>query len=135
MSDRGHQNIKILGQKPRSELPDILAASDVGLALLRPSEVFKTAVPTKIYEYMATGLPLLTNVAGEITRIITESKTGIAIPNGNAAALVEHIIKFEADPNQLNTMSAAGITHAHQTVSWSGRAEQFEQALNKAIHR
>jgi colanic acid biosynthesis glycosyl transferase WcaI len=131
VSDRGYQNIKILGQKPRSELPDILVASDIGLALLRPSEVFKTAVPTKIYEYMATGLPVLTNVAGETTGIITESKSGIAIPDGNARALTEEIIKLQSNPDSLRTKSAAGAQHAQETASWAGRAEQFEQALVK----
>jgi glycosyltransferase involved in cell wall biosynthesis len=133
VSDRDYQNIKILGQKPRSELPDILAASDIGLALLRPSEVFKTAVPTKIYEYMATGLPVLTNVAGETTQIITESNAGFAVPSGNAEALTEQIINLQNNPAQLVTMGESGTRHAHETASWVGRAEQFEIALSKAI--
>jgi colanic acid biosynthesis glycosyl transferase WcaI len=133
VSDQGFENIKILGQKPRSELPDILKASDIGLALLRPSEVFKTAVPTKIYEYMATGLPVLTNVAGETTRIITESKAGIAIPEGDATALTEQIIRLQQNATELKSMSAAGTIHAYQSASWAGRTEQFEQALIKAV--
>ena len=133
VSDQGLKNISILGQKPRSELPDILAASDIGLALLRPSEVFKTAVPTKIYEYMATGLPVLTNVAGETTRIITESKAGIAIPAGDASALTSQIIELQRDSSQLESMSTAGTAYARDTASWASRAEQFEQALLKAI--
>jgi glycosyltransferase involved in cell wall biosynthesis len=133
VSDQGLENINILGQKPRSELPDILAASEIGLALLRPSEIFKTAVPTKIYEYMATGLPVLTNVAGETTRIINESKAGIALPEGSASALASQIIDLKSDPSQLESMSMAGTKYARDTSSWAVRAEEFEQVLLKAV--
>jgi colanic acid biosynthesis glycosyl transferase WcaI len=129
ISDHGYKNIKMLGLKPRSELPDIFAASDVGLALLRPSEVFKTAVPTKIYEYMATGLPVLTNVAGETTQIISQSKAGVAIPEGNAEALSDQLIQMNENPSKLESMSAAGRHHVDESAKWEQRAQQFEQAL------
>jgi|APSaa5957512535_1039671.scaffolds.fasta_scaffold72817_2 glycosyltransferase involved in cell wall biosynthesis len=106
-----------MGQKPPSERPNILTASDIGLALLRPSEIFKAAVPRKIYEYMAVGLPVLTNVAGETTRIISESNFGIAIPEDNPHSLSQQIIKLQANPNRLNSMSVADTEYARNTTS------------------
>ena len=82
---------------------------------------------------MATGLPVLTNVAGETTRIITESKAGIAIPEGDATALTEQIIRLQQNATELKSMSAAGTIHAYQSASWAGPTEQFEQALIKAV--
>ena len=126
-------NLQLLGQKPRAELPAILAGSDIGLAVLKPSPIFRTVVPTKIYEYMATGLPVLTNVAGETENIITESGAGIAVPNGDDIALAKQIAKLRENPDALKSMSVAGINYARESASWVTRAEQYEEVLEKTV--
>jgi colanic acid biosynthesis glycosyl transferase WcaI len=126
-------NLQLLGQKPRAELPAILAGSDIGLAVLKPSPIFRTVVPTKIYEYMATGLPVLTNVAGETENIIAESGAGIAVPNGDDIALAKQIAKLRENPDALKSMSVAGIKYSRESASWVTRAEQYEEVLEKTV--
>ncbi len=126
-------NVQLLGQRSRSDIPTILAGSDIGLAVLKPSPVFRTVVPTKIYEYMAAGLPVLTNIAGETEDIITESGAGIAVPDGDSTALAEQIARLRKSPEELKSMSAFGKRYARESASWESRVEQYEEALQKAV--
>jgi glycosyltransferase involved in cell wall biosynthesis len=90
-------------------------------------------VPTKIYEYMAAGLPVLTNIAGETEDIITESGAGIAVPDGDSTALAEQIARLRKSPEELKSMSAFGKRYARESASWESRVEQYEEALQKAV--
>jgi len=51
------RQVKLLGRRPPEDLPTLLQNCDVGLALLHPIGNFRESYPTKMFEYMAAGLP------------------------------------------------------------------------------
>src|SRR5437867_1147200 len=55
--EEGLDNGTFTGLVPRSEIPDYLAASDVSLVTLKPSALFKTVLPSKMFESMAAACP------------------------------------------------------------------------------
>ena len=52
-------NVRFLPQQPRDKVPGLIRGSNVCLALLRKSDVFKTVIPTKALEFMACGRPVI----------------------------------------------------------------------------
>ena len=53
------KRVMLLGRRPPEELPVLLEQSDIGLALLHPIGNYRESYPTKMFEYMAAGLPVV----------------------------------------------------------------------------
>lgn len=81
------RNVAFLDPIPKSEVPDLLAAADVGLHVLADVPLFRYGVsPNKLFDYMAAGLPVLTNTGGEVAELVTSNGAGIVTdPMGLAA--------------------------------------------------
>jgi len=62
----------------KEEVPNILAASDVCLHVLRPDPLFATALPSKVLEYLGAHRPFITTVPGGPQRLAVESGGGFA---------------------------------------------------------
>lgn len=77
---RGLDNVRFLDPVPKTEIPDLLAAADLGLHVLADVELFRTAVsPNKVFDYMAAGLPVLTNCPGLVSDLITDVDCGASV--------------------------------------------------------
>lgn len=68
--------IKYVGVLSRKEVVKLLCSSSIGVAPIKADESLKYAIPSKIYEYLACGLPFIGIGIGEIERIAKESKAG-----------------------------------------------------------
>lgn len=77
---RGLTNVCFLDPVPKTEIPDLLAAADIGLHVLADVELFRSAVsPNKVFDYMAAGLPTLTNCPGLVADLVESAGGGIAV--------------------------------------------------------
>ena len=83
---RGLSNVEFRDPISKAQIPELLAAADVGLHCLADIPLFQHGVsPNKLYDYMAAGLPVLTNTAGEVAAMVEEAAAGEAVsPDGIA---------------------------------------------------
>jgi hypothetical protein len=81
----GLDRICLLGAVPRARVREILAASDVGLHLLRADALFETALPSKVLEYFGAHRPFITTVRGLPQRLAVQSEGGFAGSAGDLA--------------------------------------------------
>ncbi len=56
--ESAQSNVAFTGLRPRGEMADILAASDIALVTLKPAETFKAVLPSKMFEAMAASKPI-----------------------------------------------------------------------------
>ena len=73
--------VEFHGLVPRAEVPALLADATIGIAPLQDSEEMAYAMPTKLYEYLASGLPTVVTGRGEIERFIDASGGGFHVEN------------------------------------------------------
>ena len=97
-TDKG---IKYMGSVKREQIPETLALYDAALIPL-VSNIYG-AVPSKIYEAMASGLPILFSGEGEGARIIRDNKIGWVSPSKDIAMLEKNI-------NELNNADCGEIS-------------------------
>lgn len=90
----GLKNVIMLPQQEKSRMPEIIAASDVNLVLLKKADLFKTVIPSKIFEAMAMERPLILGVEGESKAIIEDADCGICIEPENDDELVGALRKL-----------------------------------------
>lgn len=77
----GLHNIHFLDPVPKQEMPALLHAADAGLHVLADVPLFRFGVsPNKLYDYLAAGLPTITNTPGEVAGIVHAAEAGHAVP-------------------------------------------------------
>ena len=96
--EKGLENVTMLGQVPRERAQFYLHASDASLVLLRDSDLFKTVIPSKIFEAMAAGNPVLLGVDGEARSIVEEANAGIFVEPENAEELARATLDLKESP-------------------------------------
>lgn len=89
---RGLTNVVFHDPIPKESIPSLLRRCAGGLMILEDVDLFSYAVsPNKLFDYLASDLPVITNVAGEVGRIVKQARAGVVVPPSDAAALADAI--------------------------------------------
>jgi colanic acid biosynthesis glycosyl transferase WcaI len=89
-------------------MPEIWSLCDVALIPLRDTPVFKTVLPSKIFECMSMGIPILMSLPeGEPTGIVRSTGCGICAPPENAVAMATAIERLAGNPEDRRQLAAA----------------------------
>lgn len=104
--EKNLQNLIMIPSQPKEMIPNILNVCDLSLIHLRDAELFKTVIPSKIFESMAHGIPVLSAMPfGEATNIIKKYNIGICISPENPKKLAETILELINKKELLNLFS------------------------------
>jgi glycosyltransferase involved in cell wall biosynthesis len=94
----GLDNVTFLGAVPKNEIPDLLAACDAGLHVLADLPLFLYGVsPNKLFDYLAAGLPVLTNTAGEVGELVKDRQAGVVVGPAELASGVRQLVAAGSD--------------------------------------
>lgn len=79
-------NVRFHDPVAKSRLADLLHAADVGIHAVAPLTVFARGMsPNKLFDYMAAGLPVVSNASGALRRVITDEECGRLVEPGDLA--------------------------------------------------
>ncbi len=112
--DMGLTNAIFCTSVPRHDVPRYWSLLDVSLIHLRGTELFKTVIPSKMFECMGMGIPILLGVQGEAAEILRQSGAGIAFEPEDSQQLAEQLKSLFRDPQMLKEMSSLGISAAKE---------------------
>lgn len=114
----------------KKEMPFVLKSIDVAIIPLKKLPLFEGAIPSKIFESLAMGIPILLGVEGEAKQLfIDEGKAGLAFEPENEISLAEKIEEIKANPKLLNIFTENGMTYVAQKFDRKKIAEDFLQVL------
>jgi glycosyltransferase involved in cell wall biosynthesis len=92
---------------PKVDMAGVLGSSQVGLHVLADVPMFRHGVsPNKLFEYMAAGLPVITNTPGEVSGVVTEAAAGIACEPHDMAGAMRRMAALPLSERQ--AMGASG---------------------------
>jgi glycosyltransferase involved in cell wall biosynthesis len=128
----GLRNVTFTGLVPRAEIPDYLAASDVSLVTLKASDLFKTVLPSKMFESMAAARAIVLAVDGEARAVLERAGAGLSVAPGNAEALAAAVRRLAADPELRHTLGAAGAEFVERHFSRRTWAHRYLHVLDRA---
>jgi glycosyltransferase involved in cell wall biosynthesis len=109
---RGLDNVLILGQRPKTDMPGFWSATDASLILLRRSDAFKKVLPSKMAEAMAMRCPIILGVEGEARELLRDADAGIAITPEDAGQLAAALRTLADDPARAAAHGRAGRAYA-----------------------
>lgn len=133
--ERKLANVLMLGQQPKERMPALWRSCDVSLVLLKRSPLFRTVIPSKIFESLAMGRPVILGVEGESREIIEQSGAGIAFEPENAAALTQILLELRSDSERLIVMSQRGRPFVAENFDRVVLAQRFETLLADVVAR
>ncbi|MCW5699347.1 MAG: glycosyltransferase family 4 protein [Rhodospirillales bacterium] len=118
---------------PHQDVPKYLTALDLAIVHLKPDPLFKTVIPSKIFEIMALGVPLLHAVEGESAEIVAEANSGRCLPSGDAKAMGEAIIELSKDRPRLEAFAQNGRQAVVNGYDRRVLARNVTQSLERAL--
>jgi glycosyltransferase involved in cell wall biosynthesis len=129
--EKNLQNIEFHDPVDSRIIPAILASSDLIFIPLKIQ--IKGAVPSKIYEALASGVPIIAIVKGEAADIVKKSRAGVVVSPGNIDALVSAIQKIRNDKEYQQKLSEHGRSFAEKNYNRYEIAKKFLDFLKKDL--
>lgn len=126
-------NLTILPEKPREQIPDYLSAADVALIPLKKAEIFKGALPSKIFDAWACERPVLLSIDGEARVVVESVSGGIFVPPEDPERMAEALVYLMNSPPKRQSMGENGLIYTRQNHSRAALAEKLISHLEKYI--
>lgn len=126
---RSLPNVVFQGMQPKEMMPRIWSLCDVALVHLKDDPTFAEVIPSKIFEAMGMGLPLLlVSPEGEASKIVLDDQAGLWVPAAQPQALADAASRLCAEPGLRDGLAAASLEAAPRH-SREYQARRFIDAL------
>jgi len=120
-------NIVFVGRQPKEAMPRFWSVCDVALVHLRDDPVFATVIPSKIFEAMAVGRPILyVGRAGDGSAIVEQNGAGLRVGPADPQALAAAALRLAGDAD----LVAAFRSRALAAAPLYSRRRQAEATLD-----
>jgi glycosyltransferase involved in cell wall biosynthesis len=100
--------VKFVGMLPKEQIPTVIASSDALLVHLRRLDLFKTVIPSKLFEIMAMQRPIILGVDGHARAIVEQAQSGVFVRPESADELVDALVALKGDPVRTNKLARSG---------------------------
>ena len=105
-------NVVFIDSVPKAEVPRYWSILDVSVIHLQKAELFTTVIPSKLFESMGMGLPVLHGVEGESADIVRDEHAGIPFEPENVDELVAALRRLKENPSELEQFKASCLKGA-----------------------
>jgi len=133
INNKGLKNIRLFELQPRDEVPSIISKFDVFIVHLRNSELFKTVIPSKIFEGMFMRKPLLLGVDGETRDLIQDSNCGLFFRPEDSSSLIENLLLLKSDEQMRISMGNSGYNSVVKSFNRKKLAEEYFKLIQKNL--
>ncbi len=117
------------GFLPNDEALRALDGSLAGLSLLQDRPNYRHSMPTKVIEYMARGLPVITTPLPLARDLVSLSGCGVTVPFDDPAAVADALLALHRDPDRRLEMGAAGHRYVREHFDWNVIGHDFVRHL------
>lgn len=131
---QGLKNVLFAGICPKKEMPAVIAAADVCLAILQNLEMFRTTYPNKVFDYMASARPTVLVIDGVVREVIETSGGGVFIEPGNDELLAKTILELSRDPQRVKQMGENARAYLVKNLDRRGKLAETLQLLEKLVN-
>ncbi len=126
-------NLQWTGRVPHTEAHHWVLESDVALALLHPDPNYVNSLPTKMFEYMMMGRPVVVSDFPLWRAIVDQAACGYTVDPLDAAAVAEAVDRLLGDPALRQRMGATGRQAVLAEYSWEREAERLEALCRELL--
>lgn len=126
-------NVRLVPRQPKARMSALWSVCDLTLVPLRADPVFATVIPSKLFEAMAHGVPIVIAVPeGEATALVRDTGAGVVVPPEDPAALAAAISELQRAPERLGELAARALAAAPR-FSRQHQAERMIEVLERVV--
>jgi glycosyltransferase involved in cell wall biosynthesis len=123
--------VKFLGVKSLEDVFPIMRTADIGICTLYPIENYLTSSPVKVYEYMASGLPM---IISNFPAWMEQFDDYSVFVDPTSVQEIKSKIEWSLDNlDDLKKKSKAGIKVVHEKYSWESESKRLVDIYNDLI--
>lgn len=131
--DKKLSNVRFLASQPSSRMPEVLAAIDISLVPLRRHDLFRGAIPSKLFEAMGAGVPVVVGIDGEARSLVELSGGGLVVEPESPNELARAVLLLYRDPILRNSLSVRGRKYIHRFYNRAQISQELQNSLLKII--
>jgi glycosyltransferase involved in cell wall biosynthesis len=129
------KNVVVMDEKKYADLPPYIASADAGLCLYQNygwNGRFYFS-PLKLFDYMASGLPVIASNLGQIGEVIADHENGILTDN-TITHIVNRIAFLKNNPGEAKRLGSNARARVEQYYNWERVADETENILKEVIN-
>ncbi|HRD67260.1 MAG TPA: glycosyltransferase family 4 protein [Candidatus Competibacter sp.] len=108
----GLDNVLFLDTVPKADVPRYWSLLDISIIHLRKADNFTQVIPSKLFECMGMGIPVLHGVAGESAQIVEREGVGLVFEPENVGALCDELLRLQQDRGLYEQLKARCLAAA-----------------------
>jgi glycosyltransferase involved in cell wall biosynthesis len=120
-------SVRLLGRKPREQMPDYLAMADV---LVSPRS-YGDNLPLKVFDYLASGRPIVATDMPAHRSVLDDTRAVLTEPS--AAGLAQGISQLLTRPEDSARLAAAGRAYSAHHLGWPRFVDAVDSVYERAI--
>ena len=124
-ADPAWPGVRHLGHLDRGGVAEVLAESVAGLVTLHPAPNYLDALPVKMFEYMAAGIPVIASDIPLWRSIVESNQCGVCVDPRDPAAIAAAIDRFIVDPDYARTLGDNGRRAIIGQYNWGVESEKL----------
>ncbi len=121
----GWARVRPLGHLDRSGVAQIMRRACAGLVTLLPTASYLDALPVKMFEYMAAGIPVIASDFPRWRAIVETSDCGLCVDPRDPTAIAAAIDRLAGDPELARRMGVNGRRAVEQRYNWRHEAQKL----------
>ena len=126
------ENLIVLPDIPRAEIPKLVGTADVTLTAFAPFPILETNSPNKFFDSLAAGKPAIVNLDGWLHRLVDEKRVGVYVPAGDGKALADTLADLSGKPELVRELGRNARALAEQEFSRDLLADRLADVLEEA---
>jgi glycosyltransferase involved in cell wall biosynthesis len=126
------RNVLFLPYISKSEVRSYLSMADLLVVPLKNSDL-RDSVPSKLYECMSVGVPVLLSADGESRDVLALADAGVAVSPGEPAAMGQIVLDLAGDPELRRRLGANGLNYVLRNCLRSKVAVDLQKALEQVV--
>jgi glycosyltransferase involved in cell wall biosynthesis len=131
----GINNVMFVDSVPKDELNSYYGISDIILVPLKKIPLFKTVLPSKIFEIMAVKKPIITTVDGECRKLIEKAEAGLFAEPEDVKDLKDKILYLYKNTDKKNQMGTNGRKYVQKYFDRNVLADNYLEIIKSAIEK
>src|SRR5579864_8589927 len=133
--DQGIDNVRFLPNQPKSAMPGLLNLAYATIIPLKRLDLFKAALPSKMFEAMATGKPIVAALWGEAAALVDLAGCGVVVEPEDAQGLRAAVERLAGDPGLARALGEKGRAYAVEHFDRKAIAKRCVALLRAAAGR
>ena len=118
--------VHLLPPVPSQEVVPFAGSAAIGVSLVQPASLsYRLALPNKLFQYMAAGLPVVASDFPDVRSVVEGSGAGVVVDPTDVDAVARALRELLGDPSRARAMGDAGRRAVRERFNWAEAAAEL----------